>query len=55
MNFLQKFLINIGLACPHKWRPALTSKSPARYCNICEKVEHLTEPEFYAYFGRIPK
>jgi hypothetical protein len=38
--------------CPHGWRPALTSKGPARACSLCETVEQLEDWEFYAQFGR---
>lgn len=38
--------------CPHPWRPARTSKGPARYCYRCDITEQLTEAEFYAQFGR---
>lgn len=37
--------------CPHRWRPAATSKGPARACSMCGTVEQIEEREFYAYFG----
>lgn len=37
----------------HIWRPALTSKGPARTC-ICGTTEQLTTAEFYAQFGIMP-
>jgi hypothetical protein len=41
--------------CEHYWRPVLLRGStPARWCDYCEKDELLTEPEFYAQFGRMP-
>ena len=43
-----------GLFCRHKWRPAITSKGPARHCYFCGHTEKLTEAEFYAQFGRMP-
>lgn len=42
------------LWCEHYWRPALTSKGCARYCDYCDKTEVITEAEFYSYFGRMP-
>lgn len=40
--------------CPHIWRPARTSRGPARYCDLCELVESLTVEQFYSHFGRMP-
>jgi hypothetical protein len=36
-----------------KWRPAATSRGPAKMCNVCCKVIQLSHEEFYAQFGRI--
>lgn len=41
-------------ACQHHWRPAHTSKGPARYCAACDKTEQLTVQMFYAQFGTMP-
>ncbi len=41
--------------CPHIWRPARTSRGPARYCDLCEETQPLSEEMFYAYFGRISR
>lgn len=51
-------LARIGLCSPpclHLWRPARTSKSAARVCHLCDRVEELTEADFYARFGRISR
>lgn len=37
----------------HSWRPALTSRGPARTC-VCGATEQLTTEEFYAQFGIMP-
>lgn len=37
--------------CAHYWRPAKTSKGPARYCDDCERVEQLSGELFFAEFG----
>lgn len=37
----------------HIWRPALTSRGPARTC-ICGATEDITTEEFYAQFGTMP-
>jgi len=47
MTFRQRF-------CKHFWRPAITSKGPAKMCDYCTKVVKLTQEEFYAEFGRMP-
>ena len=47
-------LVWLGLRkppCIHFWRPAQTSKGPARWCEECETTEHLTPAGFYAQFG----
>jgi hypothetical protein len=41
-------------ACTHKWRPASTSRGPARWCERCQRTEDRTKEEFYAEFGRMP-
>ena len=54
---IKRLLVALGLAlpsCGHKWRPGLTSRGAARYCNICEAIQDLSDAEFYAYFGRMP-
>lgn len=38
----------------HHWRPARVGNGPARYCDICEHTEPLSDAEFYAYFGVMP-
>lgn len=46
-----------GLAlppCGHAWRPARVGDVIARYCDVCERSEPLTDAEFYAYFGVMP-
>ena len=54
-KFLALKLWYISVRCnPHRWRPALTSKGPARSCQYCLTTEQLTEQEFYAQFGRMP-
>jgi hypothetical protein len=54
--------------CEHVWRPAVKEvdqptgypfivrrvSKPVRLCGKCEAVELLTQPEFYAQFGRMP-
>ena len=54
--------------CKHIWHPALKEtdhptgfplivrrvSKPVRVCRKCEAVEVLTQPEFYAQFGRMP-
>ena len=40
--------------CPHKWRPARTSKGPAKYCELCDSIVQMSTEDFYAYFGRMP-
>lgn len=40
--------------CKHFWRPAVTSRSPAKLCDYCEKVVELSKEQFYAEFGRMP-
>lgn len=37
----------------HYWRPAMTSRGPARTC-ICGETQQLTTEEFYAQFGVMP-
>lgn len=37
----------------HIWRPAVTSRGPARTC-ICGETQQLTTEEFYAQFGIMP-
>lgn len=54
-----RLLVKLDLAeppCGHKWRPAVSGRvtAAARYCDICERIEVLTHPEFYAQFGRMP-
>lgn len=41
--------------CEHFWRPALTSKGAAMFCDYCETTIQLSEQEYYARFGRIPR
>jgi len=41
------------LWCKHHWRPALSSKKPAKVCVDCMTVIQLTDEEFYAQFGNI--
>lgn len=43
--------------CRHVWRPALfgVGGKPTRTCGRCGAWENLSEAEFYAQFGRIPK
>jgi len=45
------------LLCRHFWRPALIGRpeKAARVCHRCEKIELLSDAEFYMYFGRIPR
>jgi hypothetical protein len=50
-NFIEWFKRK---TCPHLWQPALTSRGPARHCQICDTTLDLSEPEFYARFGRMP-
>lgn len=54
--------------CVHEWHPAVKEidqptgypfivrrvSKPVRFCRNCEAVELLTQPEFYAQFGRMP-
>ena len=40
--------------CKHVWRPAVSSRGPAKYCDRCETTVRLDAPEFYAVFGRMP-
>lgn len=62
MTRLRRLLCRLGLACPHKWRPAVErmriiggeAVSPIRLCDLCGREESLTPAEFYAYFGRMP-
>ena len=40
--------------CRHRWRPAATSKGPARHCaGQCGETEVLSTAEFYAEFGEV--
>ena len=41
-------------ACDHRWRPALTSNGPARFCGWCGLTQQTSVEMFYAYFGRMP-
>lgn len=46
--------------CRHRWRPALRSgvrppNEAVRYCDRCDKREVISEAEFYAQFGRMPR
>lgn len=53
------------LTCKHCWRPAFFNTAtvkylmmpaqPARFCEVCRKVEVLSVEQFYAYFGRMPQ
>jgi Zn finger protein HypA/HybF involved in hydrogenase expression len=44
----------VNFRCNHCWRPALTSKGPAKYCPHCHTTTQLSEADFYAVFGRMP-
>ena len=44
----------IEWACDHKWRPATTSRGPARLCEKCTRTEDITKEEYYARFGQMP-
>jgi len=55
----KRLALKLGLwrPCFHMWRPAVVrhpEPKPARYCGMCEKVETMATPEFYAQFGRMP-
>lgn len=42
--------------CTHQaWRPAETSRGPARWCEDCDLIEMISAEEMYAYFGVYPK
>jgi len=42
------------LVCTHFWRPAITSKGPAKHCMHCQTTIQISEADFYAQFGRMP-
>lgn len=58
MTYLRRLLIWLGLLlppCGHLWRPCKTDEGLARVCSICDEVQQLSQGEFYAYFGLIPR
>jgi hypothetical protein len=50
-----KVLWNACMAtkCKHShWRPAISNRAPAKWCDACGVATNITEAEFYALFGR---
>ena len=41
-------------SCDHAFRPALTSRGGAQWCQRCGLTQPLTEAAFYALYGRMP-
>ena len=55
MKRLRRLLSAVGLLppCQHHWRPARNNGCPARWCALCDRLDDLTEEDFYAQFGRM--
>ena len=49
-SMLWRWACRLGIACPHKWRPATSTTMPFRVCSLCDRSESMTDADFYAEF-----
>src|SRR5689334_17226905 len=39
----------------HFWRPGVSSKGPVKHCDECNATVQISNEDFYALFGRLPR